>query len=118
MKENNYFEKYQICSSRKLGLRVGEVSRVIPFQNFKVFGKGTGKFRVMCLDVWNKVIKASYDKLVLEEKDKQLNHVDKIDLTKQYVGFVSTVSSNGVIVEFQNSIKGLLNSHEIKVNGG
>lgn len=71
---------------------------MIPFQNFKVFGKGTGKFRVMCLDVWNKVIKASYDPLVLAEKDKQLTSLDDIDLNKQYVGFVSTTSSNGVIV--------------------
>jgi hypothetical protein len=72
IKENNYFDRYQICSSRKLGLRVGQVSRIIPFQNFKVYGKGKGKFRVMSLDVWNKVLKASYDPLVLTEKDRQL----------------------------------------------
>lgn len=65
VKENNYFERYQICSTRKLGLRVGELARVIPFQNFKVFGKGTGKFRVMCLDVWNKVLKVSHDPLLI-----------------------------------------------------
>lgn len=118
VKEYNFFEGYQICSSRKLGLRVGEVSRVIPFQNFKVFGKGTGKFRVMCLDVWNKVIKASYDPLVLSEKDKQLVSIGDIDPNKQYVGFISTTSSNGIIVEFQNNIKGLVNSHEVKLNGG
>lgn len=111
IKENNYFDKYQICSSRKLGLRVGQVSRIIPFQNFKVYGRGKGKFRVMSLDVWNKVLKASYDPLVLEEKDKQLMSLSEIEMDKQYVGFVSTVSPNGIIVEFQNSIKGLVNSH-------
>ena len=118
IKENNYFDKYQICSSRKLGLRVGQVSRVIPFQNFKVYGRGKGKFRVMSLDVWNKVLKASYDPLVLAEKDKQLTSLGDIELDKQYAGFISTVSPNGIIVEFQNSIKGLVNAHEIKLNGG
>ena len=118
VKENNYFEKYQICSSKKLGVRVGELSRNIPFQNFKVFGKGTGKFRVMCLDVWNKVIKVSYDPLVIAEKEKQLNSVEAIDLLKQYVGFVSSINSNGIVVEFQNSIKGIVSAGEIKANGG
>ena len=49
-------------SSKKLGVKVGEISKTIPFSNFKVIGEGEGKkFRVMCLDVWNKVIKVSYD---------------------------------------------------------
>lgn len=50
-------------TSRKLGLRVGEIAKEIPFNNFKVFGEGEeGKrFKVMCLDVWNKVVKISYD---------------------------------------------------------
>lgn len=86
VKENNYFERYQIMCSKKLGLRVGEVAKIIPFNNFKVFGDGsqhgvkynsevaakiahdnTGKkFRVMCLDVWNKVVKISYDPKLLK----------------------------------------------------
>ncbi len=49
-------------SSRKLGLRVGEVAKEIPFNNFKIFGEGEGpKFKVLCLDVWNKVVKVTYD---------------------------------------------------------
>jgi len=97
---------------------VGQVSRVIPFQNFKVYGRGKGKFRVMSLDVWSKVLKASYDPLILAEKDKQLADRSEIELDKQYAGFVSTLSPNGIIVEFQNNIKGLVNAHEIKLNGG
>lgn len=55
-------------TSRKLGLRLGEVAKEVPFNNFKVYGDGNGdgkadggRFRVMCLDVWNKVVKVSYD---------------------------------------------------------
>jgi len=39
-KENNYFEGYQIMSSKKLGLKVGDVAKSIPFTNFKVYGTG------------------------------------------------------------------------------
>ncbi len=55
-------------SSRKLGLRVGEVAKQIPFNNFKIYAQGDNhaqpqgnKFKVMCLDVWNKVVKISHD---------------------------------------------------------
>ncbi len=55
-------------TSRKLGLRVAEVAKEVPFNNFKVYADGHGdgkvqggRFRVMCLDVWNKVVKVSYD---------------------------------------------------------
>ena len=39
-KENNYFERYQIMTSKKVGTKVGDLGKVIPFTNFKVFGKG------------------------------------------------------------------------------
>ena len=117
VKENNYFEKYQLLAPSKAGLRVGEISRTVPFNNFKVFGEISGKFRVMSLDNWNKVVKVSSDPLVVSETDKQLKSVEDLDVKKQYVGFISTISANGVIVEFQNNIKGLLNSHEIKLAG-
>lgn len=39
VKENNYFEKYQIMSSTKIGVQVGDVAKVVPFENFKVYGK-------------------------------------------------------------------------------
>lgn len=39
-KENNYFEKYQIMSSKKVGLKVGDISKSVPFTNFKVYGSG------------------------------------------------------------------------------
>lgn len=75
IKENNYFEKYQLLATSKAGLRVGEVSRDIPFNNFKVYGEISGKFRVMSLDNWNKVVKVSSDPLILSEVDKQLKSV-------------------------------------------
>lgn len=57
---------------------------------------GKGKFRVMSLDVWNKVLKASYDPLVLAEKDKQLTSLGEIELTSSmlasYPPSVPTVS--------------------------
>ena len=61
-------------SSRKLGLRVGEVSKTIPFNNFKVISFGEGsKFKVMCLDVWNKVVKISYDEKIIKSKNMLYN---------------------------------------------
>ena len=56
-------------TSKKLGLRVGEVAKAIPFTNFKIYGEGEGKFRVMCLDVWNKVVKVSYDQKVIKSEN-------------------------------------------------
>ena len=54
------------------------MSKVIPFSNFKVIGEGEGsKFRVMCLDVWNKVLKVSYDEKVIKSKNLLFN-VDDI----------------------------------------
>lgn len=69
VKENNYFERYQIMSSKKVGIKVGDIGKNIPFTTFKVYGKGEGKFRVMCLDVWSKVIKVSYDPKILVAKN-------------------------------------------------
>lgn len=76
IKENNYFEKYQILAPSKAGLRVGELSRTIPFNNFKVYGEVSGKFRVMSLDNWNKVVKVSNDPLIIAETEKQLKAVE------------------------------------------
>lgn len=40
VKENNYFEGYQIMSSKKVGIKVGDVGKSVPFTNFKVYGEG------------------------------------------------------------------------------
>lgn len=56
-------------SSKKIGMKVGDVGKAIPFSNFKVFGEGEGKFRVMCLDVWSKVIKVCYDPKIVTAKN-------------------------------------------------
>lgn len=34
-----------------------------------MYGEGEGKFRVMCLDVWSKVVKLSYDPKVVQAKN-------------------------------------------------
>ena len=103
-------------SSRKLGLRVGEVSKTIPFSNFKVIGEGDGsKFRVMCLDVWNKVLKVSYDEKILKCKNL-LFDVESIVDEEQYCGFIKSITQNGVIIEFCNNIKGILPANEVKIN--
>ena len=65
---------------KKIGVTVGEVAKVIPFTNFKIYGenskKENNKFRVMCIDHWNKVIKISYDeKIVKAAKDALLADV-------------------------------------------
>jgi len=85
-------------SSKKVGLRVGEVSKSVPFSNFKVYGEGgEGKFKVMCLDMWNKVVKISYDKKIIVAKNI-LFDTDDVDETKKYCGFVSNVNANGVVI--------------------
>jgi len=65
-------------TSKKVGLKVGDIGKTIPFSNFKVFGEGEGKFRVMCLDVWSKVIKVCYDPKVVAAKNL-LFKVEDID---------------------------------------
>lgn len=65
-------------SSKKIGLKVGEVAKTIPFSNFKVYGTGQGKFRVVCIDVWNKVMKVSYDPKIIKAKNL-LFDIDEID---------------------------------------
>lgn len=39
VKENNYFERYQIMSTKKIGIAVGDVDKVVPFSNFKIYGE-------------------------------------------------------------------------------
>ena len=149
VKENNYFERYQVMTSRKLGLRVGDVGKTIPFTNFKVYSerscherwegdkkgqhnqhnqhnqekKGSGKivenvgkFRVMTLDVWNKVIKISHDPKILKApQDSLLFDLNMVEDGKKYTGFVSSVVQNGVIVEFCNNIRGFLSNNKLKL---
>ena len=76
----------------------------------------------MCLDVWNKVIKISYDDKVMKS-NKMLFSVDDIDLeseegiNKQYCGFVTSANEHGVVVEFCNNIKGTIPKNEVKMSG-
>lgn len=84
-------------SSKKIGIQVGDVGKVIPFTNFKVYGEGSGKFRVMCLDIWNKVIKVSYDPKIVSAKNLLYND-EEIDDNSKYCGFICNVNSNGVVV--------------------
>lgn len=84
-------------SSKKIGIQVGDVSKTIPFTNFKVYGVGEGKFRVMCLDIWNKVLKVSYDPKILTAKNL-LREEEEIDESMKYCGFISNVNANGVVV--------------------
>ncbi len=56
-------------TSQKIGIKVGDISKIVPFNNFKIYGEGEGKFRVLCLDIWNKVIKISYDKTIINSKN-------------------------------------------------
>jgi hypothetical protein len=94
-------------SSKKVGLKVGDVGKNIPFNNFKVFGEGEGKFRVMCLDVWSKVIKVSYDPKILIAKNLLFDS-SEIDENKKYCGFISNVNANGAVIEFCNNLKGII----------
>lgn len=115
MKENNYFEGYQIMSSKKVGIKVGDVGKSVPFTNFKVYGEGEGKFRVMCLDVWSKVIKLCYDPKVVQAKNLLMD-TDQIDETQKYTGFINNVNANGIVVEFCNNIRGILSQRELQLN--
>ena len=94
-------------SSKKVGLKVGDIGKTIPFSNFKVFGQGEGKFRVMCLDVWSKVIKVCYDTKIVAAKNLLFN-IEDIDENTKYCGFISNVNINGVVIEFCNNIKGII----------
>jgi hypothetical protein len=84
-------------SSKKMGIQVGDIAKTIPFTNFKVFGQGKGKFRVMCLDIWNKVIKVSYDVKIVNAKNL-LRENEEVDESMKYCGFIANVNSNGVVV--------------------
>ena len=43
IKENNYFERYQIMASKKVGVVVGEIAKAVPFTNFKIYGEKENK---------------------------------------------------------------------------
>jgi hypothetical protein len=51
----------------------------------------------MCLDVWSKVIKVSYDPKILVAKNLLFTQ-EEIDENKKYIGFVSNVNANGVVI--------------------
>ena len=98
-----------------MGIQVGDIGKTVPFTNFKVYGKGEGKFRVMCLDVWSKVIKLSYDPKILVAKNL-LFDTEEIDENKKYCGFISNVNMNGVVIEFCNNLKGIISQRELQLN--
>ncbi len=53
----------------------------------------------MCLDQWNKVIKISYDeKIIKAPQESLLMDVDEVKESKKYMGFISNVNPNGVVV--------------------
>lgn len=83
-------------TSRKLGLRVGEVAKQIPFSNFKIYGEGEGgRFKVICLDVWNKVVKVSYDEKFIKSTNI-LQDLEDFDSQKQYCGIIRSLNENGL----------------------
>ena len=41
--------------------------------------------------------------------------MELVDEKKKYIGFVSNVNPNGVVVEFCNNIKGILSKNELKL---
>jgi hypothetical protein len=114
-KENNYFERYQIMSSKKVGMKVGDVGKNIPFTHFKVYGEGTGRFRVLCLDIWNKVIKVSYEPALLAAKNLLFSE-EQVEEDQKYCGFICNVNANGVVVEFCNNLKGIVSQRELQLN--
>ena len=69
----------------------------------------------MCLDVWSKVIKISYDQGVIKAKNLLMD-IDNVDENQQYCGFISNVNINGVVVEFCNNIKGIISQRELQLN--
>lgn len=61
----------------------------------------------MCLDVWNKVVKVSYDDKFIKSNN-MLYDLEEVDLQKQYCGIVKNINDNGVVVEFCNNVRGTL----------
>ena len=51
----------------------------------------------MCLDVWNKVVKVSYDEKFIKNNNMLID-IEDVDLEKQYCGIVKLVNDNGVTV--------------------
>jgi hypothetical protein len=53
----------------------------------------------MCLDQWNKVIKISYDeKIIKANLDTLLFDTDAVKENQKYIGFISNVNPNGVVI--------------------
>lgn len=69
----------------------------------------------MCLDVWNKVVKLSYDPKIIKS-DNMLMDIEEIQENIKYCGFINGVNKNGVIVEFCNNIRGIIGNGELKIN--
>lgn len=61
----------------------------------------------MCLDVWNKVVKVSYDDKFIKSNN-MLYDLEEVDLQKQYCGIVKNINDNGVVIEFCNNVRGTL----------
>lgn len=68
----------------------------------------------MCLDVWNKVVKVSYDEKFIKSSN-MIFDVEDLDLSKQYCGIIKVFNENGVTVEFCNNIRGILPKNELKM---
>jgi ribosomal protein S1 len=66
----------------------------------------------MCLDVWSKIIKVSYDEKILKANNLLMD-ADAIDENQKYCGFISNVNANGVVIEFCNNLKGIISQREL-----
>jgi len=51
----------------------------------------------MCLDVWNKVVKVSYDDKFIKSNN-MLYDVEDINLEKQYCGIIKGVNDTGIVI--------------------
>lgn len=61
----------------------------------------------MCLDVWNKVVKLSYDEKFIKNSN-MLYDIEEVDFDKQYCGIIKGINDTGIIVQFCNNIRGTL----------
>jgi len=48
-------------------------------------------------------------------QESLLCDTDNVNESKKYIGFVSNVNPNGVVIEFCNNIKGILSKNELKL---
>jgi hypothetical protein len=51
----------------------------------------------MCLDVWNKVVKLSYDEKFIKNSN-MLYDIEEVDFDKQYCGIIKGINDTGIIV--------------------